>query len=130
MNILLEDHRLEQVVKLVGSDALPPSEQYILFCAETVKNAFLQQNSFDREDKFCSPEKQLKLLKNLLSLYKKGVERVHAGLTVKDIAALDVVSKIVRLKSEIPNQEIEKIDEYTHRLEQGIAALKAPEQGV
>ncbi len=130
MNILLEDHRLEQVVKLVGSDALPPSEQYILFCAETVKNAFLQQNSFDREDKFCSPEKQLKLLKNLLSLYKKGVERVHAGLTVKDIAALDVVSEIVRLKSEIPNQEIKKIDEYTHRLEQGIAALKAPEQGV
>jgi V/A-type H+/Na+-transporting ATPase subunit A len=129
MNILLEDHRLEQVVKLVGSDALPPAEQYILFCAETIKNAFLQQNSFDPQDKFCSPEKQLKLLTSLLYLYKKGLERVHAGVPVKAIAALDVVSEIVRLKSEIPNQELAKIDAYVERLEQGLAALKAPSTG-
>jgi V/A-type H+-transporting ATPase subunit A len=130
MNILLEDHRLEQVVKLVGSDALPPSEQYILFCAETIKNAFLQQNSFDPQDKFCSPEKQLKLLKSLLYLYRKGMELVHDGIAVKDIAALDVVSEIVRLKSEIPNQELEKIDGYVKRLEQRLSALKAPSSGV
>jgi V/A-type H+/Na+-transporting ATPase subunit A len=124
MNILLEDHRLEQIVKLVGSDALPPSEQYILFCAETIKNAFLQQNSFDCNDMFCSPEKQLKLLKSLLYLYKKGMEQVHAGLTVKDIAGLDVVSEIVRLKSEISNKELDKIDVYVKRLEDGLV-LKA-----
>jgi len=126
MNILLEDHRLEQVVKLVGSDALPPPEQYILFCAEMIKNAFLQQNSFDPQDKFCSPEKQLKILASLLSLYKKGLEQVHAGVAVKDIAALDIVSEIVRLKSEIPNQELARIDAYVKRLEQGLAALKSP----
>jgi V/A-type H+-transporting ATPase subunit A len=130
MNILLEDHRLEQVVKLVGSDALPSSEQYILFCAETIKNAFLQQNSFDPQDKFCSPEKQLKLLHSLLYLYKKGMQQVHAGLTVQDIAALDVVSEILQLKSQIPDQELEKIDRYQKRLEQGLAALKAPSTGV
>ena len=129
MNILLEDHRLEQVVKLVGSDALPPSEQYILFCAETVKNAFLQQNSFDPQDKFCSPEKQLKILASLLCLYQKGLEQVRAGAAVKDIAALDVVAQIVRLKSEIPNQELDKIDEYMKRLEQKLASLKAPSGG-
>lgn len=129
MNILLEDHRLEQVVKLVGSDALPPSEQYILFCAETVKNAFLQQNSFDPQDKFCSPEKQLKILASLLCLYQKGLEQVRAGVAVKDIAALDVVAQIVRLKSEIPNQELDKIDEYMKRLEQKLASLKAPSGG-
>jgi V/A-type H+/Na+-transporting ATPase subunit A len=130
MNILLEDHRLEQVVKLVGSDALPPTEQFILFCAETIKNAFLQQNSFDPQDKFCSPEKQLKLLKCLLNLYQKGLERVQAGVPVRDIATLRVVSEIVRLKSEIPNRELEKIDAYEQRLEQGLAALKAPATGV
>ncbi|PKN19650.1 MAG: V-type ATP synthase subunit A [Deltaproteobacteria bacterium HGW-Deltaproteobacteria-6] len=130
MNILLEDHRLEQVVKLVGSDALPPAEQYILFCAEAVKNAFLQQNSFDPQDKFCSPAKQIKILACLLSLYKKGLEQVHAGITVKDIAALDVVARIVRLKSEISNQDIGKIDEYQRMLEQKLASLKAPSGGV
>ncbi|MGD0277697.1 MAG: V-type ATP synthase subunit A [Smithella sp.] len=130
MNILLEDHRLEQVVKLVGSDALPPSEQYILFCAEMIKNGFLQQNSFDPLDKFCNPQKQIKLLKCLLYLYKKGMERVREGVHVKDIAALDIVSEIVRLKSEIPDQELEKIDEYMKNLEQALAELKSPSQGV
>jgi len=124
MNILLEDHRLEQVVKLVGSDALPPSEQFILFIAEMIKNAFLQQNSFDPQDKFCSPEKQIKLLKSLLVLYKKGMELVREGLPVKDIAALDVVSEMVRLKSEIPNQELERMDEYAKRMDKGLSALK------
>ena len=129
MNILLEDHRLEQVVKLVGSDALPPAEQYTLFCAEMIKNAFLQQNSFDPEDKFCSPEKQLKLLKGLLILYKKGLELVQAGLAVKDIAALEVVAGIVRLKSEIPNQEFNRIDEYINKMEQELIALKPSSGG-
>ena len=124
MNILLEDHRLEQVVKLVGSDALPPAEQYILFCAEMIKNAFLQQNSFDPQDKFCSPEKQLKLLKSLLLLYKKGLDLVHKGVSVKDISRLDIVSEIVRLKSEIPNKEIVEIDAYMRKLEQGLATIK------
>ena len=55
---------------------------------------------------------------------------MHAGVPVKDIAALDVVSEIVRLKSEIPNQELARIDEYVKRLEQGLAALKAPSAGV
>ncbi|MEN6330989.1 MAG: V-type ATP synthase subunit A [Smithella sp.] len=130
MNILLTDHRLEQVVKLVGSDALPPSEQFILFCAETIKNAFLQQNSFDPQDKFCSPEKQLKILQALLCLYKKGLEQVHAGISIKNIASLDVVAEMVRLKSEIANKELAKIDEYIKKLEMGLAALTTAEAGI
>ena len=130
MDILLADHRLEQVVKLVGSDALPLSEQFILFCAEAIKNAFLQQNSFDPQDKFCSPEKQLKILKALLYLYKKGLEQVHAGVSIKDIASLDVVAEMVRLKSEIPDKELARIDDYIKRLETGLAALSTAEAEV
>jgi V/A-type H+-transporting ATPase subunit A len=129
MNILLEDHRLEQVVKLVGSDALPPAEQYILFCAEMIKNAFLQQNSFDPQDKFCSPEKQLKLMKCLLILYKKGMQLIQEGVPVKDIGKLEVVSEMVRLKSEVPNKEFDEIDVYLKRLEQGLATIKLSSPG-
>ncbi|MBN2466762.1 MAG: V-type ATP synthase subunit A [Deltaproteobacteria bacterium] len=124
INILLEDHRLQQVVKLVGTDALPPTQQFTLFVAETIKNAFLQQNSFDPIDKFCSPEKQLKLLKTILNLYKRGLELVHAEIFVKDIAALDVVAEIVRLKSEVTDEEIDKIDQYEKRLTSGFDSLK------
>jgi V/A-type H+/Na+-transporting ATPase subunit A len=129
MDILLEDHRLQQVVKLVGTDALPPAQQFILFCAEMVKNAFLQQNSFDPVDKYCNPEKQLKLLRVILDLYKRGAGLVHAGVGVKAIAALDVVSEMVRLKSEVPDKEIERIDEYGKRLAQKLDALKEPDAG-
>lgn len=129
MGILLDDHRLEQVVKLVGSDALPVSEQFTLFCAEQVKNAFLQQSSFDLQDKFCSPEKQLAMLKILLHLYKKGIELVHAGVNIKDIAELPIVADIVRLKSEIPNQELDRLDEFAKKLESELAKLQAPSTG-
>ncbi len=129
MNILLEDHRLEQVVKLVGSDALPPAQQYILFCAETIKNAFLQQNSFDPEDKFCSPEKQIRILTGLLALYRRGLELVQQGVSVKQIAALDAVSGLVRLKSEIPNRDLSGIDAHLQRLDKSLAALAAAASG-
>ncbi|MDD4241748.1 MAG: V-type ATP synthase subunit A [Smithellaceae bacterium] len=129
MNILLEDHRLEQVVKLVGSDALPPAQQYILLCAETIKNAFLQQNSFDPEDKFCSPEKQIRILSGLLLLYRRGLDLVQKGVGVKQIAALDAVSGLVRLKSEIPNRDLSGIDAHLQRLEEALAALAAAPTG-
>jgi V/A-type H+-transporting ATPase subunit A len=124
MNILLEDNRLQQLVKLVGTDALPPSQQFILFVAEMIKNAFLQQNSFDPIDKYCSPEKQVRLLKTILMLYKKGTELVHAGISTKDIASLEVVSEMVRLKSEVPNKEAETIDKYGERLSLELDSLK------
>lgn len=124
MAILLEDNRLQQVVKLVGSDAMPPAQQFILFVAEMIKNAFLQQNSFDPVDKYCPPEKQLKLLKAILDLDRTGTELVKGGVSVKEIAALDVVSEMVRLKSEVPNKELGRIDDYRERLAAGLDSLR------
>lgn len=125
MGILLEDHRLQQVVKLVGSDALPQAQQFILFVAEVIKNAFLQQNAFDETDKFCSPEKQIKLVSAILDLYQRGAQLIKDGLTVKDIAALDAVSEIVRLKSDVPNRELDRIDAYIQKLARELDALKS-----
>ncbi|MFZ7111518.1 MAG: V-type ATP synthase subunit A [Desulfatiglandales bacterium] len=127
MSILLEDNRLQQVVKLVGSDALPPAQQFILFLAEMIKNAFLQQNSFDPTDKYCSPEKQFKLLRSIIELYHRGTDLLKSGVTVREVAALDVVSEMVRLKSEVSNRESEQIDAYGKRLVQGLNSLKARE---
>lgn len=129
MTILLEDNRLQQVVKLVGSDALPPAQQFILFVAEMIKNAFLQQNAFDATDKFCSPEKQLLLLKAILDLHHRGTELLKKGVTVKEIGALDAVSEMVRLKSEIPNRELERFDAYGKKLALSLDSMKVQETG-
>ncbi len=128
MEILLEDNRLQQVVKLVGSDALPPPQQFILFVAELIKNAFLQQNAFDKTDKYCSPEKQIRLLRTLLNFYHKGLELLKSGITVRQITALEIVSEMVRLKSEVPNRELTPFESYGQKLLQGLGSLKAKEQ--
>ena len=125
MGILLEDNALQQVVKLVGTDALPPGQQFTLLVAEMIKNAFLQQNSFDLVDKYCGPDKQIKLLKTILDIYRKGKALVQAGIPVKDIASLEAVSEVVRLKSDVPNDQTERIDEFENRLVQEFEALKA-----
>ncbi len=124
MNILLEDTRLQQIVKLVGPDALPVSQRFILFCAEIIKNAFLQQNSFDPKDMYCSPDKQVKLLKAIICFFRKGKELLSCGLELSKLQSLDAVSEMVRLKSEIGNDEIEKIDAFIQRLESSLNSLK------
>jgi len=124
MNILLEDTRLQQIVKLVGPDALPVSQRFILFCAEIIKNAFLQQNSFDPKDMYCSPDKQIKLLKAIICFFRKGKELLSCGLELSRLQSLDAVSEMVRLKSEIGNDETEKIDAFIQRLDSELNSLK------
>ena len=124
MTILLEDNRLQQLVKLVGADALPVTQQFTLYVAEMIKNAFLQQNSFDPIDKYCSPEKQFRLLKVILMLNARGNELIQAGLVLRDITDLETVSEIVRIKSEIPDGALDLIDDYEQRLLKELESAK------
>lgn len=124
MGILQEDHRLQQLVKLVGSDALPVHQQFTLYVAGLLKNAFLQQNAFDPVDKYSSPEKQLKLMRAIIELYHRGRELLKKGVGVRDISSLEAVSEMVRLKSEIPNDELGRIDAYITRLAEALDYLQ------
>ncbi|MBN2040689.1 MAG: V-type ATP synthase subunit A [Spirochaetes bacterium] len=110
MNILLEDERLQQIVKLIGTDALPQEERFVLFCAELIKDGFLQQNSFDNVDMYCCPDKQIRLLEIIVAFYRNGKELILKGSEMNDFIYLDFVSSIARLKSEINNDDIEKLD--------------------
>ena len=122
--ILLEDDRLQQIVKLVGPDAIPPGQRFLLFCSEMIKNGFLQQNSFDPNDMYCSPEKQLKLIKVILTYYKHGKELLQRDVPLKDLMSIEEASEIVRIKSEIPNNETEKIDHFSVKLEESLRQLE------
>jgi len=127
MNVLLEDNRLQQIVKLVGPDALPAHHRFVLYCAELIKNGFLQQNSFDPKDMYCSAEKQLKLLKAIVAYYREGKELLLSGVELGPILSLEIVSEIVRLKNEIGNEETEKIDTFIERLEGALYSLRQHE---
>ncbi|MBP7737726.1 MAG: V-type ATP synthase subunit A [Spirochaetes bacterium] len=125
MDILLEDNRLQQIVKLVGPDALPLPEQLTLFSAEMIKNGFLQQNSFDPKDMHCSPMKQLQLLKLFVEFHNEAKRLLGEGIDLKRIMSLGAASELIRLKSEIDNDEIDRIESYHREMMSQFNALGA-----
>lgn len=123
LHILLEENRLQQIVKLVGPDALPVAERFLLFCAEMIKNGFLQQNAFDPKDMYSTPQKQMKLLKIITRFFTAGNALLAKGAELGDILGLECVPGITRLKSETGNDELDRIDEFEKTVEAQISGL-------
>ncbi len=106
MDILQEENSLQHIAKLVGPDALPDSQRLTLMVAEYIKNAFLQQNSFDKMDMFCSPEKQSWMMKLLVNFTKRARTIIKKGATLADISTMRCLPRILRMKSEIENGDL------------------------
>jgi V/A-type H+/Na+-transporting ATPase subunit A len=116
MDLLQQEGKLQQVVKLVGPDVLPDTQRLILETCEMFKNAFLQQNSYDKVDMFCSPEKQVMMIRLILDFYKLGLEAIKKGANIQQLKGLEVHTEIMRMKLAVPNDEIEKLDEIRDKL--------------
>ncbi|MBY8999934.1 MAG: V-type ATP synthase subunit A [Candidatus Heimdallarchaeota archaeon] len=104
--LLQKDKELQDIVALVGPDALPPSEKIVLETARMLKEDFLQQNAFHETDSFCSLQKQYLMLKTILRFYEKASDLYRRGAIVSDIFNHGVVVKIARMKY-IDRSEIE-----------------------
>ncbi len=116
MDLLQQEGKLQQVVKLVGPDVLPDTQRIVLETCTLFKNAFLQQNSFDKNDMYCTPEKQIKMLQVILELYDLGLAVIKKGANIHQIKKLEVYSDILRIKFAVRNDEIEKIDDIRNKL--------------
>jgi len=116
MDILQREDQLQQIVKLVGPDVLPDRQRLVLFVAELLKNAFLQQNAFDEVDMFCDPTKQVDLLKLILAVYDRGLELIDHGATLVRIRELPVMHDITQAKSTIVNGDREGFEKLRRRL--------------
>ncbi len=124
MDLLQQEGKLMQVVKLVGPDVLPDTQRIILETCTMFKNAFLQQNSFDQIDMYCTPEKQLKMLRVILDFYILGLENIKKGANIHQIKRMSVTSEIMRMKFTIANDELEKIDEIRDRLHRSMQQVE------
>ncbi len=105
MNVLQEETSLQRIAKLVGPDALPEGQRLTLFAAEIIKNAFLQQNSFDAVDMYCAPAKQLWMLSLLATFITRARKLIQDGATLAEIRAMSSLDRVNRMKSEIPNDD-------------------------
>lgn len=109
LTLLQREDRLLQIVKLVGPDVLPEDQRLILFVAEIMKDGFLAQSSFDENDMYCIPERQVALLRIILALYRRGRDLIHAGVPLARIRSLECVPHILRAKTTYGNSHLEKL---------------------
>lgn len=124
LEVLKSEARLQQIVRLVGPDALPTSQRLVLKVADMIKNGFLQQNAFDDVDKYCSVEKQILILDLMMEFYRRSVELIKNGALLSRIISLPVCDELVRIKMVYKNDELDKIENIRTNLNNQLGELE------
>jgi V/A-type H+-transporting ATPase subunit A len=121
--LLQEDYQLQRIVKIIGEEALPDAQRLTLAAARWLKEGFLQQSAFDPVDMFCPPAKQVKMLKLILATYGKAKEVMAKGVPFYQVRELEELGALIRMKSTIKADELEKFDELEKSLYDQLEAL-------
>jgi V/A-type H+-transporting ATPase subunit A len=98
MYLLQRETELQEIVQLVGPDALPENERAILETTRMMREDYLQQFAFDDVDCYCPPEKQYWMLKAILTFYEASQEALTRGVTLSQIMSLPLKNEIARMK--------------------------------
>ena len=122
-SILLQETRLMEIVKLIGSDVLPDDQKLIIEVARVIRVGFLQQNFFHDQDTYVSLEKQLKMMRVILHLYEKSQALVARQIPISKLMRLGLFDKLVKMKYDIPNDQLEKFEEYEAEIDQKTSEL-------
>ncbi|MCP1662359.1 V/A-type H+-transporting ATPase subunit A [Methanocalculus sp. AMF5] len=118
--LLQKEVELQEIVQLVGPDALPESEKLILEVSRMIREDFLQQSAFHDIDSFCSLDKQYWMLKTILTFYESGKRSMNRGVGIDAVMQLPVKKDIGRMK-ELPDAAM--VEEYIERINRDIASL-------
>ena len=124
INLLKNENRLQQIVRLIGPDALPDSERLVLKVAEMIKNGFLQQNAFDDIDMYCSSAKQIAILELMMEFYKRALAVIKAGAPIGQVTKISACDEIVRIKMVYKNEELDKSQEVKDRLDMQMSEIE------
>jgi len=127
MQLLQQEAELDEIVKLVGVDALSPSDRLVLEAARSIREDYLQQIAFDENDSFTTMKKQARMLKIVLSFYELGKKALSEGADMNKLFSLKVRERIARAK-EVPEKDIDSVyDALEKQIEEDITALYAKE---
>lgn len=125
MSILQEEAELEEIVRLVGMDALGARERITLETARSVREDYLHQNAFDAVDTYTSPEKQLLMMRLVLEYFDKAQNAAEGGADVEALLRIEAREKIGRIKY-VPEERVgAKYEEIRSALFREIEQIKA-----
>jgi len=122
MRLLQEESELEEIVRLVGIDALSGSDRLVLLVARMIREDFLHQNAFHEIDTYSPIEKQYKIISIINYFYNQAKEYIQMGADINLIETMKVKNKIARMRY-IKNTEIDKIDEIKEDINKEISSL-------
>ena len=98
MDLLQQESELQEIVQLVGSDALPPDQQLTLEITRMIREIFLQQNAFHPVDTFCPMDRQYKLLDTIQKFADKANAALESGVTMQDIVKLESKDELGKVR--------------------------------
>jgi len=114
MALLQEESELEEIIQLVGPDALPPAQQVILETTRMLREDFLQQNAYHEVDSFCPEKKQTLMIGTILQYHECATRAVERGVNIdriRNIKGKGLISRMARLDNSSFEREIESIQE-------------------
>ena len=127
MTLLQEEAELEEIVKMVGMDALSPGDRLKMEAARSIREDFLHQNSFHEIDTYTSLEKQHNMMRLVLAFYDAGLDALKQGADINDIVKLPVREQIGRYKYTKEDQLAAEYEKVTHQLAAETAELLGKE---
>ena len=127
-HILQREDTLKEIVRLLGPEALPDEEKLVLEVARMIKIGILQQNSFDKVDTYCSPQKQLKQVRLMVQFYKNAQMALKEGISLVDIRAMPIITSLLKAKFEITDEEVSKLDNLDKEMAEQFGKLGQREE--
>ena len=123
MSLLAQEQGLQEVVRLVGRDALSDDDKLKLNVTKSIREDYLQQNAFHDVDTYCSLKKQNIMLDLILYNYDRSIEALSSGIEISEIEKLPVHERITRAKF-VSEEEIEKLADIKDEIDQEIGNLQ------
>lgn len=115
--LLAEENSLMEIVKLIGADVLPDDQKLIIETARVIRVGFLQQNAFHKDDTYVPLVKQYKMMSVILHLYDRAREVVARQVPISKLLATGLFDKLVKMKYDVPNDDLSKLDEYSKEID-------------
>ena len=125
--ILQEEARLDEIVRLVGMDALSPRDRLTMEAAKSVREDYLHQNSFHEIDTYTSLKKQFKMLKLIVDFYFQALRALDRGVDVNAILKLPCREQIGRAKY-VEESDMSALDGIHADMTREIAELKKEDE--
>ncbi|MDD6736522.1 MAG: V-type ATP synthase subunit A [Clostridiales bacterium] len=123
--ILQEESNLMEIVKLIGSDVLPEGQKATLEVAKVIRQGFLQQNAFHKEDTYVPLEKQFKMMDIILYYSSRVQEVVAHSIPISQLLSCGVSEELIKMKYTIPNDDLSGFDAIKKHIDDAVDTLMA-----